>query len=255
MDRLHLPTFRASAACKSAEARKVSAGGPWSRAGIICLIILSSTAALAQTPPTLGESAKAVIGTWEFSNADRDKVCTLTFKADHSPGGFEVDFDETCPKLFPLVNDVVAWNYPENDLLRLLDAQGKSLVEFSEVEDGIFEAPTPGVGVLFLQNAAAAGPPPKPSAQLAGDWAIVRNGAPLCRLTLATSPAKDGLALTVQPGCDPTIARLNLALWRIDRDELMLVPARGAPWRFEEVDGNTWQRVPASDDPMTLVRQ
>ena len=54
------------------------------------------------------------------------------------------------------MNDVVGWDYPENDLLRLLDAQGKSLVEFSEVEDGIYEAPTPGVGVLFLQNAAAA---------------------------------------------------------------------------------------------------
>ncbi len=220
-----------------------------------------SAVTLAQTPPTptqpaiLGESAKAVIGTWEFSNADRDKICTLTLKADHAPGGFEVDFDKTCPKLFPLVNDVVAWNYPEHDLLRLLDAQGKSLVEFSEVEDGIYEAPTPGIGVLFLQNAAAAGPPPKPPEQMAGDWTLVRDGAPLCRLTLATNAAKDGLALTVQPGCDPAIARLNLSQWRIDRDELMLLPARGTPWRFEEVDGKTWQRVPASADTIMLVRQ
>ncbi len=79
------------------------------------------------------------------------------------------------------MNDVVAWTFPENDLLRLLDAQGKALVEFSEVEDGIYEAPTPGVGVLFLQNPAAAGPPPKPPEQVAGDWAIMRgSGAPLC---------------------------------------------------------------------------
>ena len=55
------------------------------------------------------------------------------------------------------MSDVAGWDFPDNDLLRLLDAQGKSLVEFSEVEDGIYEAPTPGVGVLFLQNAAAAG--------------------------------------------------------------------------------------------------
>ena len=74
-------------------------------------------------------------------------------------------------------------------------------------------------------------------------------------LTLATTAAQDGLALTVKPGCDPTIARLNLTLWRIDRDELMLVPARGDPWRFEEVDGKTWRRVPESDDPIMLVRQ
>ena len=87
---------------------------------------------------SLANSAKAVIGTWEFSNADRDKMCTADVQEPiPSPVGFKIEFDKNCAKLFPLVNDVVGWNYPENDLLRLLDAQGKSLVEFSEVEDGI----------------------------------------------------------------------------------------------------------------------
>jgi Protease inhibitor Inh len=227
------------------------------RLALIGLTWLCMTGAtLAQAPATLGESAKAVIGTWEFSNADRDKICTVTLKSDPAPVGFKAEFDKNCGSLFPLVNDIVGWNYPENDLLHLLDAQGKSLVEFSEVEDGIYEAPTPGIGVLFLQNAAAAGATPKPPEQVAGDWAIVRaNGTPLCRLTLATTAAQDGLALTVKPGCDPAVARLNLTLWRIDRDELMLVPARGNPWRFEEVDAKTWRRVPESNDPIMLVRQ
>ena len=218
--------------------------------------VLMASAATAQTPPTLGESAKAVIGTWEFSNADRDKICTAVFTSDRTAVGFKVEFDKNCGSLFPLVNDVAGWSYPENDLLNLLNAAGKALVEFSEVEDGIFEAPTPGVGVLFLQNPAAAGPPPKPPEQLAGDWAIVRdNGAPLCVLTLATTAVQDGLAITIKPGCDPAIARLNWTLWRIDRDELMLVSARGNPWRFEEVDANTWRRVPESVAAFTLVRQ
>jgi hypothetical protein len=227
------------------------------RLALIGLTWLCMTGAtLAQAPATLGESAKAVIGIWEFSNADRDKICTVTLKSDPAPVGFKAEFDKNCGSLFPLVNDIVGWNYPENDLLHLLDAQGKSLVEFSEVEDGIYEAPTPGIGVLFLQNAAAAGAAPKPPEQVAGDWAIVRaNGTPLCRLTLATTTAQDGLALTVKPGCDPAVARLNLTLWRIDRDELMLVPARGNPWRFEEVDTKTWRRVPESNDPIMLVRQ
>ena len=217
----------------------------------ICL----AGAARAQ-PASLGESAKAVIGTWEFSNADRDRICSVTFKADRAPGGFKVEFDANCANLFPLVSSVAAWKYPENDLLYLLDAKGKSLVEFSEVEDGIFEAPTPGVGVLFLQSSASAGPPPKSPEQVAGNWAIVRSsGAPLCQLTLSTAAVQDGLALTVKPGCDPAIARLNFGLWRIDRDELMLVPGRGSPWRFEEVDTNTWRRVPETADALTLVRQ
>jgi hypothetical protein len=240
--------FAAAALCYSVVmARLVFIGLAW-----LCM----TGAAAAQAPATLGDSAKAMVGTWEFSNADRDKICTVIFKSDRTRVGFTVEFDKNCGTLFPLVNDIAGWNFPENDLLRLLDAQGKSLVEFSEVEDGIYEAPTPGVGVLFLQNAATAAPPPKPPEQVAGEWTIVRgSGKTLCRLTLATTAVQDGLALTVKPGCDPAIARLNLTLWRIDRDELMLVPARGNPWRFEEVDGKTWRRVPESADPIMLVRE
>src|ERR1019366_9019690 len=151
-------------------ARRVLIGLAW-----LCM----TGATLAQTPATLGDSAKAMVGTWEFSNADRDKICTVTLKPDPVPVGFKAEFDKNCGTLFPLVNDIAGWNFPENDLLRLLDAQGKSLVEFSEVEDGIYEAPTPGIGVLFLQNATAAAPPQKPPEQVAGDWAIVRGGKSL----------------------------------------------------------------------------
>ena len=213
--------------------------------------------AFAQAPATLGDSAKGMIGSWEFSNADRDKICTATFKSDLTKVGFKVEFDKNCAELFPLVRNIVGWNFPENDLLRLLDAQGNSLVEFSEVEDGIYEAPTPGIGVLFLQNAAAAGPPPKGPEEVAGDWKVVRgeNATPICQLTLTTAAVKDGFALTVKPGCDASVARLNFAQWRMDRGELMLVPARGNPWRFEEFDNVTWHRLPESADQIMLVRQ
>lgn len=224
---------------------------------LISLVALClATAALAQTPPlTLGESAKAMIGTWEFSNAERSKICTATFKSTHSAVGFRVEFDANCGNLIPLVQKVAGWRFPDNDLLLLLDAEGNTLVEFSEVESGIYEAPTPGVGVLFLQNAAAAGPPPKPPEQVAGDWAITRGGAPICALTLATTALRDGFALTVKPGCDAAIARLNFTQWQLDRGELVLTQARGNPWRFEELDSATWARVPETADRIMLVRQ
>jgi hypothetical protein len=213
------------------------------------------SSAVAQAPAMLGDSGKALLGTWEFSNADRDKVCQATFKADATKVGFKVEFDPDCASKFALVNDVAGWTFPEGDLLHLLDAQGKVLVEFSEVETGIYEAPTPGVGVLFLQNAAA-GALQRPPEQVAGDWAITRgSGAPICALTLSADAAKDGFALTVKPGCDAAIARLNFTQWRLDRDELMLVQARGNPWRFEEVDSVTWKRVPESASPIFLKRQ
>jgi len=212
--------------------------------------------AFAQAPAQLGESARRVVGSWEFSNADRDRTCTATLKSDPGPAGFKVEFDANCVNLFPIVRDIAGWKFPENDLLYFVDARGRSLVEFSEVEDGLFEAPTPGIGVLFLQNAAAAAGPSKPAETVAGDWAIVRKGgAPACLLTLAMAKAGDGFAVTVKPGCDAALARLNFTQWRIDRDELMLLPARGNPWRFEEVDGTTWRRMPETTDQITLVRQ
>jgi hypothetical protein len=227
---------------------------------LIGLVAVMGTAASAQSTVTqstiFGDSAKALIGTWEFSNADRDKICTATFKSDPTKVGFKVEFDANCGELFPLVRDVAGWTFPESDLLRLLDAQGKALVEFSEVEDGIYEAPTPGLGVLFLQNAAAAGPPPKLPEQVVGNWAVTRgSAAPLCALSLAANVLRDGFALTVRPGCDPAIARLNFTQWRLDRGELLLVPARGNPWRFEEVDNVSWRRLPESVDQIMLVRQ
>jgi hypothetical protein len=228
----------------------------------LCLIALSvglgaALAAVVAAGPALaqmGDSAKALVGSWEFSNADRDKICTAIFKSDPTPVGFKVEFDANCGNLFPLVLNVAGWKFPEGDNLFLLDADGKALVEFSEVESGIYEAPTPGIGVLFLQTATA-GPPPKPPEQVAGAYAITRGGKPVCKLTLAEAVLRDGFALTVQSGCDAEFTRLNVTQWRLDRGELLLVPARGNPWRFEEVEGGNWRRVPESADEVLLVRQ
>lgn len=224
------------------------------RAALAFLILIcASVSAFAQS---LNDQAKAMLGSWEFSNADRDKTCSITFKDSRGGSGYRLEFDAKCADDFPLLKDVAGWSYPDNDFLKLLDAKGKALAEFSEVESGMFEAPTPGYGVLFLQNSADAGSQPVPIEQVVGDWALMRgSGKPLCSITLSAAPADEGFALTVKPGCDPAIARLNFVRWRIDRDELMLSPARGNAWRFEQNGANTWERVPESANPYTLVRQ
>jgi hypothetical protein len=48
---------------------------------------------------------------------------------------------------------------------------------------------------------------------------------------------------------------MSLTQWRLDRGELLLVPARGNPWRFEEAESGNWRRVPESADEILLVRQ
>jgi hypothetical protein len=213
------------------------------------------SATLAQTAPPLGESANRMLGTWEFSNAERDKTCTADFKSDAATVGNKVAFDSNCAALFPLVANIAGWKYPDNDLLYLLNAQGEALVEFSEVEDGIFEAPTPGLGVLFLQKPGTANAPQRTPDQVAGNWTLKRGNGPLCAFALTTTPAGDGYALSVQPGCAVSVAKLGFMRWWLDEGELVLSPATGEPWRFEEIDTNRWARLPERVNEITLVRQ
>ena len=96
--------------------------------------------------------------------------------------------------------------------------------------------------VCLASSALGQALPPGPS--MRGD------GPPLCVLALAS----DGLTVTAQPGCDPDLAKLNFTQWRLDRGEVLLVPAQGEPWRFEEIDGS-WRRLSNSAEKITLVRQ
>ena len=219
----------------------------------LVVLMLAATNAAAQA---INEQAKAMIGIWEFSNAERDKICSITFKADRTAAGYRLEFDSKCSDDFPLLRDVAGWTYPDNELLSFVDARAKSMVEFSEVETGMYEAPTPGFGVLFLQNSADVGTQPVELAQVTGDWALMRGtGKPLCTFTLTIDPADEGFALKIAAACDPAITRLGLVRWKLDRDELVIAPARGTPWRFEQEDANTWERVPESANPYRLVRQ
>jgi hypothetical protein len=276
--------------------------------GVIVTVIaaaLCSGGAAAQESPASAEAMNAMLGNWELSNADRDKVCRFVFRPDTAAGGYKVDIDKICATLFPSTKDVTGWTLDSFGTLRLLDKAGNPVVELVEAENGIFDGFQPGEGRYVLQVAAAA--PIRSAEELIGDWAIARGtGKPICVLTLTNNPvvnnpvannpaannltannpatnnpatnspppnnsaanspaannpsannppAPDNLSLKVKPGCDPFVARFGPASWRIDRGELVLVSPRGQTWRFEEDDPSTWSRVPATEDPVLLVRQ
>ncbi len=218
-------------------------------AGALC------SGAAAQDTAAPGDAVNAMVGNWEFSNADHDKVCRFAFRADPAVGGYKADIDRNCGTLFPSIKDVVGWNLDGYGTLRLVDKGGNAVVELTQAEDGIFDGFQPGEGRYVLQSAAAA--PVRSAEELVGDWAIARGtGKPICVLTLANNPANaDNLPLKVKPGCDAFVARFGPVFWRIDRGELVLLSARGQTWRFEEDDANTWLRVPETADPVLLVRQ
>jgi hypothetical protein len=199
-----------------------------------------------------------MVGAWEFSNADHDKICHFNFRSDAAPGGYRLDVDKSCPNLFPSTKDMVAWAVDNYGSLKLLDARGNAVVELTEVESGMYDGFTPEEGRYILQTAAAA--PMRSADDMAGDWVVARGtGKPICALTLMNAPASpaspDPLALKVKPGCDASVTRFNPAAWRMEQGELVLLSQRGESWQFEENDANTWQRVPESADQVLLVRQ
>ena len=225
---------------------------------VVFSALMAAPAAAQQPPsPATSEAFKAVIGKWQISNADRDRICEVTFRGDPNGGAFKLEFDKACQ--MPELRGVVAWTIGGLDLVRLLDARGKPIMEFTEVESGTYEAQRSGEGVFFMESAAvAASPVGLSSDQMAGDWGVVRgSGKTVCTITLTNTAAnEDSFALKLKPGCDPLVTRFGPAAWYMDRGELVFKSRGGQYWRFEENDPLNWQRVlPEGREPITLVRQ
>lgn len=224
--------------------------GIWLAAGI------SGTQAQSAT-----ESVRELAGNWEISNADRDRVCTVTLKADAARSGYRLEVDPACAVAIPGLAEVDHWT-AGNDTVRFNDARGKPVFDFAEVESGMYEAERAHDGLYFLQSVAAAGPALIKPEQMAGEWAIMRGpNRVLCALTLTTNPAPDGeegaLALQLKSGCDESVLRFAPAFWRVDQGELVLSPAAGQSWRFalEEQQATVWWRVPNRAGGMSMVRR
>jgi len=200
---------------------------------------------------------KNMIGQWELSTTERSKTCVVTLKPDTSPQGLKLELEPGCAAALPFTKDITAWNVAGLDLVRLQDAKGASVIDFTEVETGIFEGVRSGEGVYILQNLAAARSLAKSMDQMIGDWAMVRsNGNTVCGLVLTNNDAgHDNFQVFVKPKCDPAIANFAPTQWRLEHGQIMLMADNGDAWRFEADDNALWRLVPDSADPLIMLRQ
>jgi hypothetical protein len=200
---------------------------------------------------------KDMVGQWELSTTERSKTCVVTLKSDATPQGLKLELEPGCAAALPFTKDIAAWNIRGLDIVRLQDAAGESVIDFTEVETGIFEGLRTGEGVYLLQNLAAARSLAKSMDQMIGDWAMVRgNGESICGLTLTNTEAgPDNFQVFLKPKCDPAITAFAPTQWRLDHGQIVLMSARGETWQFEADDNAQWRRVPDSADPLILLRQ
>jgi hypothetical protein len=226
----------------------------WLGASLSLALIALATTASSQTGPDLG---KDMIGQWELSTAERNKTCVLTLKGEAGHGGSQLDMEKGCPIALPFTKDITAWSIKGLDIVRLQDAKGEAVIDFTEVESGILEGTRSGEGVYILQNLAAARALARSMDQMIGDWSIIRdNGRAICGLTLTNNDAgNDNFQLFLKPRCDPSIVNFNPTVWRLERGELLFLSPGGEAWHFEADDNAQWRRVPDTADPLVLVRQ
>jgi hypothetical protein len=225
----------------------------------IALAALLALAAL-DAPASAQDAAtlkKNMIGQWELSTTERSKTCVVTLKSDAAPQGLKLELEPGCAAALPFTRDIIAWSIKGLDIVRLQDATGEAVIDFTEVESGILEGLRQGEGIYILQNLAAARSLAKSMDQMIGDWAMVRgNGQAICGLTLTNTEAdQDNFQVYLKPKCDPAVATFAPTQWRLERGQMLLMSKSGEIWQFEADDNAQWRRVPDSADPLIMLRQ
>jgi hypothetical protein len=215
-----------------------------------CAFVLSLDApARAQA---ISDEAKELQGDWEISNADRDKICTLTLVPERAPQGLKIQFDAACGEAFEITKDVAAWRL-DKDGMHFVDARGQVLIDLDEVEKGIFEGMRPGEGRYFLQSLAAVRQEAKPE-QVFGEWQVSRGtDEPICVIVFSDKPAAGNFSLELKPGCGQLVTAFAPTSWKMEQGEVIISSAKGS-WRFEEAGDIAWRRIPEGREPLWLVR-
>lgn len=220
----------------------------------IAALTTAGTAASAQDTSAL---KKNMVGQWELSTTERSKTCVVTLKGDPSPQGLKLDLEPGCAAALPFTKDITAWTVAGLDIVRLQTATGEPVIDFTEVESGIFEGRRENEGIYILQNLAEARSLAKSMDQMIGDWAFVRdNGQTICGITLTnTEVPPDNFQAFLKPKCDPAIAGFKPEVWRLEHGEILLMSAKGDTWHFQADDNAQWRLVPDTANPLILVRQ
>ncbi len=220
---------------------------------VLAALVVCASQLWAQDATTL---KKDMIGQWELSTTERSKTCVVTLKGDATPQGLKLELEPGCAAALPFTKDIAAWSVRGLDIVRLQDAAGASVIDFTEVESGILEGLRQGEGIYILQNLAAARSLAKSMDQMIGDWSMVRgNGLAICGLTLTNNEAdKDNFQVFLKPKCDPVISAFAPTQWRLEHGQMLLLSQSGETWQFEADDNAQWRRVPDSADPLIMLR-
>ncbi|WP_170263423.1 protease inhibitor Inh/omp19 family protein [Blastochloris sulfoviridis] len=206
---------------------------------------------------TVPDEVRDLAGAFEITDAESTRRCAMTLDARVQSGGFALAFDKpACAAALPFLSTVNAWALGPAGAIRLIDGTGRTVAEFGETEDGLYEMARSGEGIFFLSRAGGSEPPGPVPADLAGTWSFARQpDRPICKVTLTEKPAtEDTFKLSLAAGCDQTITSFAPVSWRIERTDMVILSSSGDQLRFEQTEDNVWRKVPEGNRPLLLIR-
>jgi hypothetical protein len=223
-------------------------------AGLLCLLAMP---AAAQNEGVSDEIIAATAGYWLLTPAAGGPGCNLRLLTDQAIGGWGLDVPADCAAVLPVTTDFAAWTFAD-DGLRFIDPLRHPLLALQEQEWGAYTADAPDGGYQLTPSEEGVVALPTP-AMAAGDWILRRPDGPvLCRLGLAEEPPPGGeesFALAVAPGCDPAVAALRLASWRIEGVALMLYGEEGRSLAFLADGSGGFRKAPREGGrPLLMLR-
>ncbi|OYZ95197.1 MAG: hypothetical protein B7Y01_00540, partial [Xanthobacter sp. 17-67-6] len=157
------------------------------------------------------------------------------------------------------MQQVVAWTPDSSGAIRLLNAQGRLVVEFGQATAGNYEALREGDGVYFLASpAASADATAVRVEEMLGDWDLARvAGTPICHVVLLEEAAANGgRKLQLGTPCDSAITQFGPVSWSIEGGNVLMASGSGGtPLRFARQEDGGWAKVPERGRPLLLLRQ
>lgn len=89
------------------------------------------------------------LGEWSVQNTDASKTCKVSLSREVTIGGLVIEVDPECKRVFPVMDDVVAWRLYEDWQIVLVDATRKSLIRFSTPDNAYVADPeTDGITTI-----------------------------------------------------------------------------------------------------------
>ena len=252
------------------------------RSGLIAVAAGLSAVTLAnaqpaQRPAQIPPAVVQLAGAWELSAAGGNRKCRLTLRSNETRGGRVLGFPATCRRSLTVLGRVAAWSVSDDGFIRLLDAEGKSVLSFEDdapalklkaSADGVdYQMDSLGRPRRFVTRTAAAPAAPRvpfdparapPRESIPGLYGMFRyGGQEVCRISLGTNPgAADGRFLTDYPTrCrDKGLQVFDAVAWRYSGGKVHLIARRGHEMTMVSTGDGEWQKDPPGGSELILRR-